>query len=61
MPYIGKHVYEVEEAGVSYFLLHNEFFSRKIKIMRYDFDKALVEDLILVGNSAYAIALKFTN
>ena len=61
MPWIGKHVYEVEEAGLNYFLLHNEFFSRKIKLMRYDIDKALIEDLILIGNSAVAMLLKHTN
>ena len=61
VPWIGKHVYEVEEAGLNYFLLHNEFFSRKIKLMRYDIDKALIEGLILIGNSAVAMLLKHTN
>ena len=61
MPWIGKHVYEVEEAGFSYFLMHNEFFSRKIKLMRYDIDRVLNEDLILIGNSAIGIKLRHTN
>jgi len=61
VPWIGKHVYEVEEAGLSYFLMHNEFFSRKIKLMRYDTDRALNEDLVLIGNSAIGIRLTHTN
>lgn len=61
VPWIGKHVYEVEEAGFSYFLMHNEFFSRKIKLMRYDIDKALIDDLILIGNSAIGVLIKHTN
>jgi hypothetical protein len=61
VPWIGKHVYEVEEAGFSYFLMHNEFFTRKIKLMRYDTDRELNEDLVLIGNSAIGIKLKYTN
>lgn len=61
VPWIGRHIYEVEEAGYSYFLIHNEFFTRKIKLMRYDTEKALIEDQVLIGNVAVGVKLKHTN
>ncbi len=58
VPWIGKHLYEVEEAGFSYFLLHNSFFTRKIEVMRYDMDRVLNEEQVLIGNSSVAIKIK---
>jgi hypothetical protein len=61
IPWIGKHVYEVEEGGFSYLLIQDEFFTSSISLMRYDTQKALMEDQVLIGNDAIGIKLRYTN
>ena len=61
VPWIGKHVYEVEEGGFSYLLIQDEFFTSSINLMRFDTEKALIEDQVLIGNDAIAIKMKNTN
>ncbi len=58
VPWIGKYLFAIEEAGQSYFLLQNDFYSRQIQEFRYDMEQKLNEAKVLIGNHSIGIKLK---
>lgn len=61
IPWIGKNIFEVREGKNSYFLIQDQYASRRVDLMRIDTEVNLREDQKIIGNKFVAVKLRHTN